>query len=73
MSIEDCITAYGGLSEKVFQKWSNISAIKVVKAAAGRPWFDASVLEETVRELLRNRGMGSDVLFRKESDPACKV
>lgn len=71
MSIEDCITAYAGLSEKVFKR-RNV-AFKAIKAAAGKPWFDASVLEAEIRELIVERGANPDEMLKENSDPACKV
>jgi hypothetical protein len=73
MSIEDCITVYKTFSEKAFKNRNNISPVKAFKAATGRPWFDANVLEKAVRDLLFSRGMDADMLLKEDFDPTCKV
>jgi len=73
MTIEESITAYQAFSEKVFKKQSNIYPVKAIKAAAGRPWCDANVLEAAIRDLLVNINMDADKMFREDFDPECKV
>ena len=73
MSIEDFITVYPAFSEKVFKKRNIAFPVKAFKAAAGKSWFDANILEQAIRDLLSDRGMDPEALFTEDPDPACKV
>jgi hypothetical protein len=69
MTVEECITAYTSLSDKVFEKKSH--RIKMNGMLQGR--FDTAALEQAVKQILVDRGFGEDALLKDAPDAACKV
>ena len=66
MSVDDCITSYLQLTPRIFPEEGFISRTKVtkfVKAVRGNPRFDATVLEEEIKKLVRRKGLDEDVIF----------
>ena len=68
MTIDECIDAYTSLSDKVFEKKSH--RVNIKGKLQGR--FDAAELERSVKQILADRGLAEDALF-KDTDSSCKV
>ena len=68
MTVDECITAYTSLSDRVFEKKSHRVDIK--GKLHGR--FDAAELERAIKQILRDHGLDEDVLL-KDVDAPCKV
>ncbi|KAH6974923.1 hypothetical protein EDB80DRAFT_881846 [Ilyonectria destructans] len=69
MTIDECITAYTSLSDKVFEKKSH--RVKINGQFQGR--FDTAALEQAVKQILVDNGHGEDALIQDPSKTACKV
>ncbi|KAH7151967.1 hypothetical protein B0J13DRAFT_470560, partial [Dactylonectria estremocensis] len=69
MTIDECITAYTSLSDKVFEKKSH--RIKINGQFQGR--FDTAALEQAVKQILVDNGHGEDALLQDPPNTACKV
>ncbi|KAM5349990.1 hypothetical protein ACJ41O_006495 [Fusarium nematophilum] len=69
MTIDECITAYTSLSEKVFEKKSH--RVKINGQFQGR--FDTAALEQAVKQILMDTGHGEDALLQDPPNTACKV
>ena len=79
MTVEECIEAYLGLSERVFYTdWSSFNWMKWIDWQFNvRPRFSSSKLEQAIKEIIieydeNETGDGNSEL-RIENDPACKV
>ncbi|KAH7119390.1 acyl transferase/acyl hydrolase/lysophospholipase [Dactylonectria estremocensis] len=57
MTIDECITAYTSLSDKVFEKKSH--RVKINGQFQGR--FDTAALEQAVKQILVDNGHGEDL------------
>ncbi len=68
MTVDECIAAYTSLSDKVFEKKSH--RVNIKGKLQGR--FDAAELEDTIKRILRARGISEDALL-KDIDLSCKV
>ncbi|KAL6406095.1 phospholipase [Ilyonectria robusta] len=69
MTVDECITAYTSLSDKVFEKKSR--RVKINGKLQGR--FDTAALEQAVKQILTDNGHGEDALLKDPSNTACKV
>ncbi|KAL6406244.1 tetratricopeptide repeat domain protein [Ilyonectria robusta] len=69
MTVDECITAYTSLSDKVFEKKSH--RVKINGQLQGR--FDTVALEQAVKQILVDNGHGEDALLKDPSKTACKV
>ncbi|KAH7131160.1 pfs protein [Dactylonectria macrodidyma] len=69
MTIDECITAYTSLSDKVFEKKSH--RVKINGQFQGR--FDTAALEQAVKQILVDNGHGEDALLQDPPNTACKV
>lgn len=69
MTVDESITAYTSLSDKVFEKKSH--RIKISGRLQGR--FDTAALEQAVKQILVDNGPGEDALLKDTSATACKV
>ena len=69
MTVDECISAYTSLSDKVFEKKSH--RINIKGKIQGR--FDSSALEEAVKDILLDRGLPGDELLKDAPDAPCKV
>lgn len=69
MTVDECITAYTALSDKVFQNTSHRLSIK--GDLQGR--FDKQALEQAIKEIIVGRGLGEDCLLQDDPDSNCKV
>ncbi|KAH7124620.1 acyl transferase/acyl hydrolase/lysophospholipase [Dactylonectria macrodidyma] len=69
MTIDECITAYTSLSDKVFEKKSH--RVKINGQFQGR--FNTTALEQAVKQILVDNGHGEDALLQDPPNTACKV
>ncbi|KAH7008703.1 hypothetical protein EDB80DRAFT_751332 [Ilyonectria destructans] len=69
VTIDECITAYTSLSDKVFEKKSH--RVKINGQFQGR--FDTAALEQAVKQILVDNGHGEDALLQDPPNTACKV
>ena len=69
MSIDECISAYLLLSDRVFQKKRHRVTIK--GKVQGR--FDSDELERAVKEIVIKQGLPKETLLKDTSEDACKV
>ncbi|KAH6985405.1 hypothetical protein EDB80DRAFT_224855 [Ilyonectria destructans] len=69
MTIDECITAYTSLPDKVFEKKSH--RVKINGQFQGR--FDTAALEQAVKQILVDNGHSEDALLQDPSKTACKV
>ena len=69
MSIDDCIAAYTDLSPKIFTKLHH--RLSWPGRIQGR--FDHQALENGVKSLLVQQGLGEDALLKDPSSVACKT
>ncbi|KAH6981463.1 hypothetical protein EDB80DRAFT_899547 [Ilyonectria destructans] len=69
MTIDECITAYTSLSNKVFEKKSH--RVKINGQLQGR--FDTMALGQAVKQILVDNGHGEDELLQDPSKTACKI
>ncbi|KAH7119384.1 hypothetical protein B0J13DRAFT_532484 [Dactylonectria estremocensis] len=69
MTVDECITAYTSLSDKVFEKKSY--RVKINGQLQGR--FDTVALEQAVKQILVDNGHSEDALLKDPSKTACKV
>ena len=74
MSVDDCITAYTTLADKVF------APVRHRLNFWGLPWnwqvqgrFDGEVLAQCIRDILRSKDMPPDSLLKDKADAVCKV
>lgn len=68
MTVGECIEAYTALSDKVFEKKGR--RFKINGKLQGR--FNATELEDAVKQILRSHGLSEDALL-KDVDAPCKV
>ena len=69
MTVDECISAYTSLSDKVFEK--KRLRVKFKGKLQGR--FDTAELERAVKQILVNRGYDEDELLKDSPDAPCKV
>ena len=69
MTIEDCIEAYTSLSDRVFEKTAHRVTIR--GKLQGR--FDATALENAIKQILKARGISEYSLLKDSPDASCKV
>ena len=69
MTVDECISAYISLADKVFEKKSH--RVKINGQLQGR--FDTAALELTVKQVLTDNGHAQDALLKDPSNTACKV
>ncbi|KAH6985445.1 hypothetical protein EDB80DRAFT_732628, partial [Ilyonectria destructans] len=69
MTVDECITAYTSLSDKVFEKKSY--RVKINGQLQGR--FDTVALEQAVKQILVDNGHGEDTLLKDPPKTACNV
>jgi patatin-like phospholipase/acyl hydrolase len=68
MTVDECIAAYTSLSDRVFEKKSH--RFNFEGKLQGR--FDAAELERSIKQILRDRGLGEDTLL-KDVEAPCRV
>ena len=68
MTVDECVTAYTTLSDRVFEKKSH--RVNIKGKLQGR--FDAAELERAIKQILRGRGLDENALL-KDVDAPCKV
>lgn len=68
MTVDECITAYTSLSDRVFEKKSH--RVKINGKLQGR--FDTAALEKAIKKILVESGHDEDALL-KDSPASCRV
>ena len=75
MSVEECITQYATLADQVFGRQRhhriNYFAMPWNWQAQGR--FDGAILEACIKNLVQERGLDKDTLFKDDDEAICKV
>jgi len=69
MRIDECIDAYASMFKRVFGKKK--LPVNMLGKVKGR--FDSMVLEECIKEILKQHGLSSIEAFNNEKDGTCKV
>ena len=69
LSIDECISAYLSLSDRVFQQKRH----RVSKRGNIQGRFDSEELERAVKEVVAESGLDGNALLKDASDDACKV
>ncbi|KAF2684302.1 FabD/lysophospholipase-like protein [Lentithecium fluviatile CBS 122367] len=69
MSIDECISAYLSMSNKIFQKKRHRVTVK--GKIQGR--FDSDALKLAVKDIIKQQGVQEDALLKDAPDAACKV
>lgn len=69
MSVDECIAAYGELSEEVFVKQQH--RLNSKGDVQGR--FDTAALEKAVRKCVRDANLPEDALLRDQDAIQCKT
>jgi hypothetical protein len=69
MSVDECITAYLSLSDRVFRKTQH--RVTVRGKVQGR--FDAEELARAVKEVVKQQGLPEDALLKGAPEAGCKV
>ncbi|KAH7372236.1 hypothetical protein BKA66DRAFT_423213 [Pyrenochaeta sp. MPI-SDFR-AT-0127] len=69
MSVDDCITEYLRLSDRVFRRTRHRVTVK--GKVQGR--FDSEELERAVKEVVQKQGLSEDALLKDASESGCKV
>ena len=75
MAIPDAITTFKSLSRQIFPWKRGNWLAKRVSLAAARPIYDGTVLENEVRNMLKDKETNGNPEARmvEEFDPACRV
>lgn len=74
MSIDECITVYERLGQRVFGKKSPGGQVgRLVKGLISSALYDIGILQDCIKDVLRDKGYAVDVAFREEGPPQCKV
>lgn len=70
MTIDECIRAYAGLSDRVFQKIHHR-----VKLGSGeiQARFDTFELERAIKEIIVDMGLQENELLKETQEATCKV
>jgi hypothetical protein len=69
MTVDECINAYVGLSERVFRR--NRRGITFTFQTQGK--FDSGELENAIREIIRDSGSEEEALLEEIEDRKCRV
>lgn len=74
MSVDECIEAYNTTTKKVFEKKPfGGKAGRFAKMVVSSPLYDVRILQECIKDILRQRGVPEDEYFRETYSPQCKV
>lgn len=69
MTIDECISAYANLSDRIFQKQRH--RVKINGQIQGR--FDTAELERSVKEIIVQKGLQEDALLKRLDNTCCKA
>jgi hypothetical protein len=69
MTIEDCISAYTDMSDRIFQKQRR--RVKISGRVQGR--FDTQELERAIKEIVTRSGLPEQSLLMAPDNAQCKV
>jgi hypothetical protein len=74
LSIDECLTHYEELAEKIFvSRMRSGKPWKWAVAEAGTAWYSGEDLKNQVKILLRKKGMDPEVAFKRDGEQGCKV
>ena len=74
LSIDECLTYYEELAEKIFlSRTRSKTPWKWIAAERGNAWYSGKDLENQVKILLGNKGVNPGIAFRRDGDQKCKV
>lgn len=75
MSLDDCQDAYLNLSERIFQPVRSSANVagRLVDFVQANGKFDASRLEECVKQILKDQGKKESELLKEDDTDTCKV
>lgn len=71
MDVDECISAYSGLMEAVFNE--RLRRMPVDLRGRVEPQFDSRKLKEAIEEVIRRRGASTTDLFNDGQERGCKV
>lgn len=69
MDVDSCIDAYTKLSDGIFQKQKH----RVSRSGTIQGRFDTQGLERSIKEVIREQGLGVDELLKDDPRARCKV
>ena len=69
MDIDECISAYTALSDRIFQKQRH--RVKINGKIQGR--FNTAELERSIKEIIVQKGLQEDTLLKISDNARCKV
>ncbi len=70
MTVDECISSYADLSDRVFKKMHH--RVKVGSSEI-QAQFDSSILEKCIKEVIVRMGFQEDELLKDTQDQNCKV
>ena len=74
MSIDECISVYENVGKRVFgKKPSGGQAGRLIKGLINSPFYDIRILQECMKDVLKEKELPVDVIFRETGSPRCKV
>jgi uncharacterized protein YllA (UPF0747 family) len=71
MTVDECIEAYTKMMKQIFEKKENRSIISMVGAV--KPRFSSQVLENAIKQVLRERNVAINEKFENGQKGKCKV
>jgi calcium-independent phospholipase A2-gamma len=71
MNIDDCIEAFTGMMDAIFQQKHKLP----FKLFSGQvqPRFDSEILEKCIKVVIKKAGFDSEAKLRETKDSRCKV
>ncbi|EAQ84418.1 hypothetical protein CHGG_08432 [Chaetomium globosum CBS 148.51] len=73
MTIDECIEVYERLGKDVFGRPVGGQVGRVLRGMTSSPFYDIADLQQSIRSVLRARGIESDEPFIEREGPGCKV
>lgn len=73
MTIDECIEVYERLGKDVFGRPVGGQVGRVLRGMTGSPFYDIADLQESIRSVLKAKGIGPDEPFIEKEGPRCKV
>lgn len=71
MNVDDCIEAFTGMMDEIFQQKHKIP----FKLFSGQvqPRYDSAILEKCIKVVIKNAGFDPEAKLRETKDSSCKV
>lgn len=74
MSVDECITVYTSMFEKIFEKRKHRLPISLGRNFGNiQPQFDSDILRNSIKEIVESRGLPETERFNAEGDRTCRV